>query len=541
MDKPKLKILQPLSYALVLALGMFFGSKMNKSMTNTPYNFTTKIGELSDLLKKNYVDQINVDSVFNNYLGIHYKLEDSLQETTIEKILAQLDPHSVYIPPVELKAVNEDMRGDFAGVGVEYNIIKDTINVTYIVPGGPAEKEKLQVGDQLIKVDDTMVAGVKINSEKIRKLLRGMPNTKVAITISRDQQLRNVVITRGIIAIPNLDASYMVDAQTGFLKLNKFSLTSYEEFKNSLAKLKAKGMTQLIFDLRGNGGGILSDAVAIVDEFLDGEKLVVYTEGTHQKRMEYKCNKNGLFEKGKLVLLIDEMSASASEVVAGALQDWDRATIVGRRSFGKGLVQRQFGFADNSAARVTVARYYTPSGRSIQKSYEAGVAQYRHELSDRYDNGGLVHADSNKAVNGKIYKTNGGKIVYGGGGITPDYFVALDTSVKYFDVFTKLYNANTLNNFVFTYYKEHKNYFDNFKTITAFANIFSITPEIWNNFKNYCTQDKISVTGLNEPQQNYIKDRLIQLFARQLFRSNGVFEVLNKKDVIVQKAMEVLK
>ncbi len=541
MDKPKLKLLRPLSYALVLALGMFLGKKMAKDMTPKTYDFNAKIVELSELLKKNYVDHVNVDSVFSNYLVTESKIQDSIQEVTIEKILAQLDPHSIYIPPVQLKSVNEEMRGDFAGVGVEYIILNDTINVTYVVPDGPAEKEKIMIGDQLIKVDDTTVAGVKINTERIRKFLRGMPNTKVDITILREKQLKKMTITRGTIPIPSLDASYMINSQTGFLKLNKFSLTSYEEFRTSLQKLKNLGMTQLIFDLRGNGGGILSDAVAIVDEFLDGDKLVVYTEGVHQKKEEYKCTKPGLFEKGKLILLIDEMSASASEVVAGALQDWDRATIVGRRSFGKGLVQRQFGFADNSAARITVARYYTPSGRSIQKSYKDGKEKYHQELSNRYEHGGLSNADSGKVTNGKIYKTNGGKLVYGGGGITPDYFVAIDTSVKYFEVFSKLYQTNTLNNFVFMYYKEHKNDFNAFKTITAFANEFIITPAIWNNFKTYSATNKINIDGLNEPQKKYIQDRLLQLFARQLYRSNGVFEVLNKKDEVVQKAIEVLK
>jgi carboxyl-terminal processing protease len=541
MDKPKLKLRQPLSYAIILAFGMFLGTKMTKNMTKKTYDFNAKIGELSELLKKNYVDSINVDSVFNNYLGAENKIQDSIQELTIEKILAQLDPHSIYIPPVQLKSVNEEMRGDFAGVGVEYNIINDTINVTYVVPNGPAEKEQIMIGDQLIKVGDTTVAGVKINTERIRAFLRGMPNSKVHITILREKQLKKMTITRGVIQIPSLDASYMINETTGFLKLNKFSLTSYEEFKTSLEKLKAQGMTQLIFDLRGNGGGILSDAVAIVDEFLDGDKLVVYTEGVHQKKETYKCSKPGLFEKGKLVLLIDEMSASASEIVAGALQDWDRATIVGRRSFGKGLVQRQFGFADNSAARITVARYYTPTGRSIQKSYKEGNEKYHNELSNRYENGGLLNADSNKAVNGKVYKTNAGKLVYGGGGITPDYFVALDTSVKYFGLFTKLYQNNTLNNFVFSYYKQNKPSFNQYKNIQAFVDNFSISPAIWNQFKAYCTQQKITVDTITVTQQNYISDRLVQLFARQLYRSNGVFEVLNKKDTIVQKAMEVLK
>jgi carboxyl-terminal processing protease len=344
-----------------------------------------------------------------------------------------------------------------------------------------------------------------------------------------------------LIALPSLDAAYMPEPGTGFIKLNKFSLTTYDEFNAMLKKLKAQGMNKLILDLRGNGGGVLGDAVNLADEFIAGNKLVVYTQGEHEEKLTYECKNNGLFETGKLILLVDEETASASEIVAGALQDWDRATIVGRRTFGKGLVQKQYYLADKSALRLTVARYYTPSGRSIQKSYLDGVEGYRRELYERYSNNSLVNADSNSYNKGKAYKTAAGRTVYGGGGINPDVFVPIDTSLKNFPQLSQLFAANTIALFAYRYCVANPKQFAGFSNGKEFAQNYTVSNELWNAFTQAARKDSISLNTLNGKQTQFIRERIKLAIARQMWRAEGYFEAVNSQDPAVIKALELCR
>src|SRR5688500_18094876 len=367
MQKKKIQVWLPLMFSVVLILGMLIGFKLRESSSTAKSFFSfqkrSPLQEVIDLINLKYVDAINTDT---------------LSEEAIERILTRLDPHSVYIPPVDLKEVNEDLQGNFQGIGVEFHILHDTVNVVNVLPKGPSERAGLMAGDQFLKVGDSVVAGVDISPVMIKSLLRGPAGSSVEVTMLRGKEKKLLTIKRGTIPLPSLDAAYMLDRETGLIRINKFSQTTYEEFMQAMENLQAKGLKKLVLDLRGNGGGILGEAVDIADEFLDGDKLIVYTQGNKIAKEEYRCKRPGLFEQGKLVVLTDEVSASASEIVAGALQDWDRATIVGRRTFGKGLVQEQYDLSDGAALRLTVARYYTPSGRSIQKSYK-GNGGYRDE------------------------------------------------------------------------------------------------------------------------------------------------------------------
>lgn len=393
----KIQVWLPLLFSLTMILGMIFGYQMRDNMPGKRFfslDKSTPLQEVMDLIKSRYVDDVKM-----NALG----------DTAIMAMLSKLDPHSVFIPKEELQGVNEDLAGKFFGIGVEFNIFDDTINVTNVLPDGPSFIAGLQTGDKFIKVDDSLVAGQKITSERVRKLLRGDMGTKVVITVLRNNTKKVFTINRDAIPIVSVDAGYMLGGGVGYIKINKFSQSTYREFMKTLEKLQAQGLKELVLDLRGNPGGILDEATEIADEFLDGDKLITYTEGKNFPKKEYRCKRQGLFEKGSLVVLMDEGSASASEVLSGALQDWDRATIIGRRSFGKGLVQEQYDLSDGSALRLTVARYYTPIGRSIQRSYTNGGKAYYDEISNRFHDGEVFSADSVKNDTSKLYKTMGVK------------------------------------------------------------------------------------------------------------------------------------
>jgi carboxyl-terminal processing protease len=400
-------------------------------------------------------------------------------------------------------------------------------------------KQGIQVGDRFIKVNDTAIAGKKISADQVRKLLRGDLDTKAVVTVLRQGQLQAITIKRGVIPVSSVDASYILQNGIGYIRLNKFSQVTYREFMEALEELQKQGLKKLILDLRGNGGGVLDEATAIADEFLDGDKLITYTEGKHIPKRDYRCQREGLFEKGQLVVLADEGSASASEVLMGALQDWDRATIIGRRSFGKGLVQEQYDLSDGSALRLTVARYYTPLGRSIQRSYTNGERAYYEEISNRFHDGEAMNADSIKNDTTKIFLTQKGKKVYGGGGITPDIFIPVDTGL-FNPTITKIYLKGTIGNFSYHYFVENLPRLKMYKNPADFITNFSFTDETWKQFASLAAKDSIELSDLSESDQKDLVTRIKSSLARQIWRNEGYYEMLNKEDKAVKKAVEVL-
>lgn len=526
MRNKKLQVWLPLILSICMVAGMFIGYRIRGNMPNTGIFFTNRpkpVQEVIDLIQREYVDKEN---------------EDSLGDIAIQSMLAKLDPHSVLLPPQELQSVNEDLEGQFYGIGIEFNIFGDTINVLNVIKNSPSDKI-LKVGDKFLKVGDSSVAGVHITSEKIRKLLRGAGGTKAEIRILRNGKQQQVTITRGMISLYSLDAAYMIEDTVGYIRLNKFSETTYDEFMTATQDLKKKGMKSMILDLRDNGGGILTEATNIADEFLSDDKLITYTEGAHSPKREYRCSKPGIFETGKLVVLANEGTASASEILIGALQDWDRATVVGRRTFGKGLVQEQFQLSDGSGLRLTVARYYTPLGRSIQKSYKNGVEAYNMDIMNRFHDGEMSFADSIKHTNEKVYKTKAGKLVYGGGGITPDVFVSYDTATLD-KALAKIYLSGTLSNFVYVNYLDHEKQFNAFKTPKDFEEKYNVDATTLNDFKNYAAKDSISLNLDDEKGRTLLENQIKDLTARQIWRTEGLYEVSNPEDETVQKALHVI-
>lgn len=521
----KLQVWLPVLFAIVMVLGMAVGFKLREKTAGKNFFLFSKknsVDEVMNLIKNKYVDEVGIDS---------------LQDAAIETMLSKLDPHSVYIPAKDLMTANEDLQGEFQGVGVEFQIFNDTVNVINVIKDGPSDKAGIQTGDKFIKADTTNLIKVK-NTDIIRKALRGPGGTPVKVTIMSDGKIKEVTITRGTIPLPALYAGYMIAPNIGYINLSKFSETTYEEFMEALEKLQKQGMQKLILDLRGNGGGFLNEAVQIADEFLDGSKLIVYTEGKNNPKEEHKAQRDGLFEKGGLVLLVDETSASASEVLAGALQDWDRATIIGRRTFGKGLVQGQYNLSDGSALRLTIAKYYTPLGRNIQKPYTQGREQYDEELIKRFTNGEVVHGDTT-TPDTKPYKTPGGRTVYGGGGITPDIFVPYDTARTDKNVAALTYN-NTLNNFVYSSFVNNKNYFKQFKTPAEFAKNYNISNEDLARLQSFAKRDSINIISINAKEKEELNKRIKALMARQIWRNEGFYEVYNLTDNAVAKALEIL-
>ena len=528
MRNKRLQVWLPLLFSIVMVLGMVVGYKLREDTSMQGFfklSNKNALQQVLDLVELKYVDKVDTDTLGAN---------------AIQNILTKLDPHSIYIPASDLMQVNDDLRGNFSGIGVEFQMFYDTVNVLNVLPGGPSEKAGLLVGDKIITVNDSVqISGKKLNPDDIRKYLRGERGSSVKVMVYRMGNLVPVIIERGTIPVPSVDASYMINTETGFIHINKFAESTYREFMQAMEKLQAQNMKKLVLDLRGNGGGLLSQAVNIADEFLDEDKLIVYTQGSHVPKFEYKCQKEGLFETGELAVLVDEGSASASEVLSGALQDWDRATIIGRRTFGKGLVQEQFGLTDGSALRLTVARYYTPLGRNIQKSYTNGYAQYEEEVNERFHNGEVMKGDTSKN-SGHAYKTRKGRLVYGGGGITPDVFVPFDTTSMGKEVL-KLFMKGTLNNFIYTFYIQHKNEFSSFTKPAELGAGFTSGDREWNELKKFADRDSINLDKISVKDKAYLQKRIPSMLARQIWRYEGFYEVMNKTDDFVQKALQTLK
>lgn len=527
----KLNVFLPLLFAIVLALGMYLGHQMPGSNSGAQTLLFSRapqgpLQEVMDLLKVKYVDTLKVTD---------------LQQEAIEGLLGHLDPHSIYIPPSNVEEVNEDLDGAFQGIGVEFNITADTVNVISVIAGGPSETAGVKTGDKIIKVNDSLVAGNGITADKIRKLLRGPKESKVMISMLRQQKMQQIEITRGVIPLYSVDASYMITPEIGYIKISKFAGTTYQEFIEAMRKLQKTGMTKLVIDLRQNPGGYLDAATRIADELLDDNKLILYTKGKSYPRTDYDCEKPGLFEKGALAILADEGSASASEILAGAVQDWDRGTIIGRRTFGKGLVQEQFDLSNGGALRLTVARYYTPSGRSIQKSYANGRVAYDEDIMNRFNHGEFVNKDSIKQLDTVRYKTANGRVVYGGGGITPDIFIPFDTS-RFSNVIANMYARSTFSNFAYQYYNSHRDEFKSYKDATAFTKKFELNNDIYNAYKTFAAKDSVrGIESIKPHDEVEIRTRLKALLARQIWSYEGFYESMNKDDEMVKKAVGILQ
>ncbi len=483
------------------------------------------LNEAFRIIRSKYVDSVHIDT---------------LEENAIRKMMDDLDPHSVYIPSEDMQIENDKLSGSFGGIGVEFGQIRDTVNITYVFKDQPGDKAGMMIGDQILNADNQDLTGENTTSHKIMNTIRGPRGSIVKLSILRSGKILTLNVARDNIPKPSISTAYMIDDTTGFVRLRDFTGTAYREFMQAMENLKKQGMTQLIFDLRGNGGGYMDQAIEIVDEFLSGDKLVVYTEGINSPKTEYRCKRPGIFETGKTIVLVDELSASASEIVAGALQDWDRATVIGRRTFGKGLVQEPFLLSDGAAIRLTVARYYTPVGRSIQKPYTGGKKVYMDEVWQRYANGQLFFADSNKIAGGKAYKTNAGRTVYDGGGIMPDIFVGLDTS-SYSREINKVLLNGSFNDFVLHYYLDNKKILDPYPNPKAYAKAFDASKAMWTQFTHWVKKDSVSLSGIPAFEKEKVTERMEAQLARFKWRDSGFYQVINAKDAVVLSALQALK
>ncbi len=492
--------------------------------------------------------QLNAQKFANTlYLIENYYVDttnsDKIVEDAIIAALKELDPHSAYISKKDVQKANEPLVGSFEGIGVTFQLIRDTITVISPVPGGPSEKVGIMAGDQFIKIDGEESTGKKIDNEYVQKHLRGKKGSKVTVSVKRgnDPELIDFEIVRDKIPLNSINAAFMLDNGVGYIKLDRFAQESAQEFKNAFNKLSTQGMTSLVLDLRGNSGGYLNTAVEMVDQFLGDDQLVVFTEGTHQPRQELRCTKSGVYEQGKLVILIDEGSASASEILSGAVQDHDRGIVIGRRSFGKGLVQRPFNLPDGAQIRLTTARYHTPSGRCIQRPYEKGVEDYYKDLTDRMKNGEYFHADSIHFPDSLKYKTENGRIVYGGGGIMPDIFIPADTSFSS-KLYTNLVRKGILNRFTTDYALKHRDEMKaTYPTFADYNKNFVATDKFVEGLKQAAADGKVEWDDEQFARsEKFIRMQIKALIARNLWEMQQYYEVVISEDDGVQKAMEIL-
>lgn len=469
---------------------------------------------------------------------------ENLTEEAITTILKELDPHSAYISKKDVQKANEPLEGSFEGIGVTFQIFQDTILVVSPVSGGPSDKVGIMAGDKIVKIDGEDAFGKKVNNEYVAKHLRGEKGTKVTLGIKRgnSDELIDFEVVRDKIPLNSIDASFMLDDKIGYIKLDRFAKTSMEEFDAALAELKAKKMKSLILDLRGNNGGYLNIATELSNQFLKDDMTIVFTEGDKNPKQIFKTDKKGEFTDGKLVVLIDEGSASASEIVSGAIQDWDRGVIIGRRSFGKGLVQRPFNLADGSVVRLTTARYYTPTGRCIQRSYDKGSEDYFKEMTKRMDHGEFYHADSIQFPDSLKYSTLiSGRTVYGGGGIMPDIFMPVDTSYST-KLYTDLIRKGILNRFTLDYVMANRSEILNqYVDFEKFDEEFDVTDSMIDDFR--ALAEKEGVTWNEEQFERsapLIKLQIKALIARNEWNMENYYQVVLKEDKVVNKAMEIL-
>ncbi|MEE1096799.1 MAG: S41 family peptidase [Bacteroidales bacterium] len=518
----------PLIISISLVIGIIIGFFMVPSGNSKEYSVQSgKMAYILSLINAQYVDKVDMDS---------------LENEAIRSFLADLDPHSVYMTAEEIKKENEGLQGNFDGIGVQFRIIEDTIVVVQPIVQGPSHKAGIMAGDRIVEVDDSIVCGKGITNEDVFKLLKGKKGTKVKLGIKRHniEKTLSFTIKRDAIPIHSVDYSGMIDNSTGYIKLSQFSANSYQEVHSALVKLKGQGMKQLVFDLRGNGGGYLDQAVKIADEFLVDKDLIVFTNGRYRGRNDYFATNKGVFEEGKIIVLIDEIAASASEIVAGALQDNDRGMLIGRRTFGKGLVQEQKELPDGSALRLTVSRYYTPSGRCIQRPYISGDPEkYYTDFIERYVNmekhtDTISHADSLK------YKTKKGRIVYGGGGIEPDvelpYYV-----YKKSDYYSTLLKKGLIYKFCFDHIDRNRKAFKQYKDGADFLNKFSVTENLLQEMLSFATEQKVEKENLSDTESSEIKQLMKSYIAQNLYGDEYFYPLFLLVDEDVQKALPYFK
>jgi len=529
----KIYIYFPILFALVLIIGILLGMKFVpvNSVDNNFFSINlkkyNKINDVIYYIENSYVDSVN---------------KEEMMENGIKGMLENLDPHSQYISVEDFNDINDPLQGNFEGIGVQFRMIRDTITIITPIPGGPSEKVGILAGDRIVKVEGDLVAGVKIDEDEVKKRLKGERDTKVNISVYRwgEKELLDFTITRDVIPTFSVDASFIIKDSIGYIKVSTFSETTYEEFVDAMEKLQDKGMNKLILDLRGNSGGLLDEAIDIADEFLKKRELIVYTEGQNRDNEYAFAKKNGLYENGPLIILIDESSASASEIIAGAIQDNDRGTIVGRRSYGKGLVQEQLGLIDGSAIRLTVSRYHTPTGRCIQKSYENGIEDYYQDFHRRLQNGELENADSIQFNDSLKFTTPKGKVVYGGGGIMPDVYIPVKSGTQY-RYFNLLVNKDLIYLFSFDYTDNHRKQLNNYKDPKDFDRNFNITDRMFRDFLKYAEENGVARDEEGIKTSEYrIKNLIKSLIARNIFDDKGFYPIYLRTDSTFIEAVNLV-
>ncbi len=524
--KKRYKIFLPLLLGLACAAGVLLGSKLDftpdqKGLFSSNAK-KEKLNRLIDYIDYEYVDEVNTDSIV---------------DVTVNRILENLDPHSVYIPKNEYAGVTENMQGDFVGIGVSFYNVQDTIIVIQAMKGGPSEKLGIRGGDRILYANDKQLFNKQISNDSIIAQLKGVEDSRVSLTVLRKgiNKLLKFNVKRAKVPLKSVDAAYMLTSNLGYVKVNRFSETTFEEFKTSITQLKKEGATQIAIDLRDNPGGYLSEAIKIVDEFLEDGQLILYTKNKKGAVEETYSNNEGAFENNKLFVLINESSASASEIVAGAFQDNDRGTIVGRRSYGKGLVQREMELGDGSAVRLTIARYYTPTGRSIQKSYELGNEAYFNDYIRRYKNGEMASKDSIHVTDSLRYTTPGGKIVYGGGGIIPDVFVPKDTNMERENI-TYILRMGFFSRFIFEELEKNRSYY-NALSWKEFSENNIITDDTVDSFLSYMKRQNVALNI--SKYRPLLKQYLKAVMAEQLYGTNEFQRIINENDRIINKVVEL--
>lgn len=537
-NNSKRNILYPTFLVVAVVIGLFIGSYSNQVITDRD-SVGAKLGKTNYGDNKlvyllSMIDRIYVDSVDL----------DSLTEDVLPKVLADLDPHSVYIPAKDFAGANEQLDGEFDGIGVVFNMTTDTIVVLNVIHGGPSYKAGMQNGDRIITIGDSLVAGQKVEQEEVIKMLRGKRGTKVDLGVMRTEidELVPITVTRDKVAINSLTAAFMIEPGVAYLRLSAFSKTSFYEIKSALERLKAQGMERVVFDLRGNTGGFLDQAIRIANEFLAPEKLIVYTEDRVRHQEKMYSNGEGAYPNLPIVMVIDEASASSSEILAGAIQDNDRGTVVGRRSYGKGLVQQQVAFKDNSAVRLTIARYYTPTGRSIQRPYDEGKDSYSQDLMNRYMHQEMFTADSIKFDDELKFTTPGGRVVYGGGGIMPDVFVPLDTT-RLPNYYSEVMGRNILYKYTLKYTDLHREELNAITSVEGLNKFLDADATLLTEFVNYAAQNGVSVSGAElAVSRKLLTSQLRAFIGRNTpLEDAGFYSQIYKEDNTTIRALEEVR